>query len=58
MAGQKPDSDLAPDLRDVAWRPAWSPLDLKTGTDYFEGDRVVLSPRMQTRTELLLANPN
>lgn len=29
----------------------------KKGTDYFEGDRAVLSPRMQTRTELPFGDP-
>lgn len=50
MARQKPDSDLAPDLRDVAWRPAWS-LGLKRGTDYFEGEHLApraLTPRANT----------
>lgn len=58
MARQEPDVNLAPDLRDVAWRSVSRPLDFKTGTNYFMGNRVALLPRMQTRTELHLRTPN
>lgn len=42
MARQKPDRDLAPDLRDVGLRPLSRALGFRAGANYFKGDHVAL----------------